>query len=283
MGALADHYSLTPRLKGLMCAGAVQSGRSIDESRQTPLQQDKDSDQSPTKEMQMQDEEAAFAASAPQTAGNQTLANRKLTDIQLGHIVNEIWHWHTVDWGRRYLCLGYNSLFTVNGVKLDNGINKPEGKRIWTWLILCDDGTVISVYENPFPHMAPDAKVLKTVRRNVHNVFLHLSRVSDTADHPNKQMTVQMRDFNLSAQTVDSTPPLEAASKGIRFVPASDAPSLLFYYLFDDWILTYGIVSRRYYTYAQDMDKMVRPRCFQAQISGHCFAHRAGRKCSWSI
>ena len=267
VGALADHYGLTPRLKGLMCAGAVQSGRSIDESRQSPSQQYNDSDQSPTEKMQ--DEEAAFAASASPTAGNQTLEKMELTDIQWGHIVNEIWHWHTVDWGQRYLCLGYNSVFTVKDIKLDNGPNKPQGKRIWTWLILCDDGTVISVYENPFPHMAPDAKVLKAVlkiiRRNVHNVFLHLSRVCNTADHPNKLMTVQIRDFNPSAQAVDSTRPLEAASK-------------LLYYLFDDWTTTYGLVAKKEHPYGRELEKIRSSMLTVARINLVDNLHQIGRR-----
>ena len=43
-------------------------------------------------------------------------------------------------------CLGYNSL---SNVQVDAGMdedqlksNKPAGKRVWTWLVLCDDGNV---------------------------------------------------------------------------------------------------------------------------------------------
>jgi hypothetical protein len=241
VGAFAAHYGLTPRLKGLMCAGAVQSSPPVDAGTQKPSQWHRRSNESPTEKMQ--DVEAAITASQRPTAGNQTLKDMDLTEIKWGHIVNEIWHWHSVDWGQRYLCLGYNSLFSVKDVKLDNGLNKPEGKRIWTWLILCDDGTVISVYENPFPQMAPDKKVLGTVRRNVLNVFHHLSSVCNTADYPSSLMTIQIREFDPPAHIVDGTPPLEVASK-------------LLYYLFDDWITTYGLVAKKEHPYGSELESL---------------------------
>lgn len=40
-------------------------------------------------------------------------------------------------------CIGYNTLFVVPDVPkkdMDNGEDLPDGKRIWNWLILTDDG-----------------------------------------------------------------------------------------------------------------------------------------------
>lgn len=40
-------------------------------------------------------------------------------------------------------CIGYNTLFVVPDVprkEMDNGEDLPDGKRIWNWLILTDDG-----------------------------------------------------------------------------------------------------------------------------------------------
>ena len=37
-------------------------------------------------------------------------------------------------------CIGYNSLYTVSGLTLHNGPGLPDGKRLWSWLLLCDDG-----------------------------------------------------------------------------------------------------------------------------------------------
>jgi hypothetical protein len=42
-------------------------------------------------------------------------------------------------------CIGFNSIYQTPGQTPlpDNQImsNKPAGKRIWAWLVLCDDGT----------------------------------------------------------------------------------------------------------------------------------------------
>lgn len=264
VGAVAAHYGLSPRLKGLMCAAAVQSGPPTNDGAQKPSQGDRGSSESSNEKLQ--DEEAAVAAASERPGGAiQTLKDMDLSEIKWGHIVNEIWHWHSVDWGQRYLCLGYNSIFTIKGVKLDNGLNKPEGKRIWTWLVLCDDGTVFSVYENPFPHMAPDVNVLKTVRRNVLNVFHHLSSVCNTAGRPSTLMTVQIRDFHISTQSFDSPPALETASK-------------LLYYLFDDWITTYGLVAKKEHPYGSELERLRGGMFEVARVDLVDNLHKIGRR-----
>lgn len=40
-------------------------------------------------------------------------------------------------------CIGYNTLYAASGLpreEVDNGKDLPEGRRLWCWLILCDDG-----------------------------------------------------------------------------------------------------------------------------------------------
>ena len=264
VGAVAAHYGLTPRLRGLMCAAAVQSGPPADGGAQKPPQWGRGSSESPD-EKTLDVEAAVPAAGERPAAAMQTLKDMDLSDVQWGHIVNEIWHWHSVDWGQRYLCLGYNSIFTIKNVKLDNGLNKPEGKRIWTWLVLCDDGTVISVYENPFPRMNLDMKVLRTVRRNVVNVFHHLSSTCNMAGHPSTMMTVQIRDFHTSAQSLDGTPSLEVASK-------------LLYYLFDDWITTYGLVAKKEHPYGSELERLRNGMLEVAKVDLVDNLHRIGRR-----
>lgn len=42
-------------------------------------------------------------------------------------------------------CIGYNSLHMVKDVRNDeifNGNYLPDGKRVWSWLVLFDDGTI---------------------------------------------------------------------------------------------------------------------------------------------
>jgi hypothetical protein len=38
----------------------------------------------------------------------------------------------------------------------------------------------------------------------------------------------------------------------------TDAPGLLFYYLFEDWFTTYSLVTRREHGYASELDRLVR-------------------------
>jgi len=263
VSAVAAYYGLTPRLKGLMCADAIQSELSDNGASHNDSQQGSDSSQASNEKIQ--DVEAIFPASPGIKAARPTLKDMDFKEIKFGHIVNEIWHWHTVDWGQRYLCLGYNSLFTVPGVKLDNGLNKPEGKRIWCWLVLCDDGTVISIYENPFPQTAPIEMILKTVRRNVLNVFYHLSIACNTPENLSSLMTVQIRNFEQPNQPVEGSSSMEVASK-------------LLYYLFDDWITTYGLVAKKEHPYGTKLEELRGGMLDVAKVGLVDSLHQIGRR-----
>lgn len=47
-------------------------------------------------------------------------------------------------------CIGYNTLFVTPSLDPEaneNAKDLPEGKRLWSWLILTDDGTtILSIY-----------------------------------------------------------------------------------------------------------------------------------------
>lgn len=49
-----------------------------------------------------------------------------------GHIANLLFFEDT--------CLGYNSVYAVSGDHFRNEPSLPDGKRVWSWLILCEDG-----------------------------------------------------------------------------------------------------------------------------------------------
>ena len=264
VNAVAAHYGLTPRLTALMCARAVQSGlASSAVGPRYALQTDSDSSESPNEKDP--DVEAAPVASSGTPAAHQTLKDIDFKEIEFGHIVNEIWHWCSVDWGQRYLCLGYNSLFTIKDVQLDNGLNKPEGKRIWCWLVLCDDGNVISIYENPFPNATPDLAVLRTVRRNVLNVFHHLSKECNKSGQSSSLMTVQIRNFDQPTQPTDGASSTEVASK-------------LLYYLFDDWITTYGLVAKKEHPYGSELEEIRGGMLTVAKVGLVDRLHQIGRR-----
>ena len=39
-------------------------------------------------------------------------------------------------------CIGYNCLYVIPGVDNPNGKALPDGLRIWSWLVLFEDGKI---------------------------------------------------------------------------------------------------------------------------------------------
>lgn len=193
-----------------------------------------------------------------------------MLDLSHYKVVNQVWHYCSVDWGSKYLCIGYNSLSDTK-ITPDNKAegeqntsqtgnddddddlarsrsdNNPEGARTWTWLVLCDDGTIISIYENPFPgHQGAlddqEKERLERIRRNLLNVFMQLSQVNDAHRRENPIYTLDIRPGLESNQTSN--------------INISDSPGLLFYYLFDDWYTSYALVSKEEHQYAKLLEKL---------------------------
>lgn len=113
-------------------------------------------------------------------------------------------------------------------------------------------GTVISVYETPFPDtkesLTDKEKVLLSViRRNMHNVFMQLSKVNDERRKQNPINTLYIRPGLSSHLSLGQSSETKIA----------DSPSLLFYYLFDDWYATYALVAKREHQYAQQLETLV--------------------------
>lgn len=42
-------------------------------------------------------------------------------------------------------CIGYNSLYVTSKAQISNGKDLPDGKRLWSWLILFDDGMIVTL------------------------------------------------------------------------------------------------------------------------------------------
>ena len=108
--------------------------------------------------------------------GLPVLARFPMLDLNHYKMVNEVWHFYSVDWGTncrsfimissetwltvKDLCIGYNSISDTDGNQglsseddqdisgtLDDDAestkrsgNNPNGARTWTWLVLTDDG-----------------------------------------------------------------------------------------------------------------------------------------------
>lgn len=111
---------------------------------------------------------------------------------------------------------------------------------MWSWLVLCDDGTVISIHE-PLTSISPQD--LRKVRTNMLTVFRSLSASSAATSLSSVSIGAGLDDLpfrvpNTESDTVDG------------------GPSLLLYYLFDDWYSTFRFVYERGAPYSTKMSKL---------------------------
>jgi hypothetical protein len=164
-----------------------------------------------------------------------------------GDIFGNLWHFCSVDRGPGYVYVGFNSLFTVPGadVEPDADVSKPHGLRLWTSLLLCHDGTVVSIFEQPPDGTPPEH--IKFARRNVMNVFRHLSSLH-SRHSTNTLLQVDVRPTDNSGQSTSTD---------------TDSASLLFYYLFDDWITTLNLITQRYNPYREKLE-LIRQKMFDS-------------------
>lgn len=86
--------------------------------------------------------------------------------------------------------------------------------------------------------------LLNGTRRNLLNVFMQLSEVNDVHRRDNPINTLDIRPSLRSNQSSNIT--------------IADSPSLLFYYLFDDWYTSYALVAKSEHQYAMELEKLVR-------------------------
>lgn len=135
----------------------------------------------------------------------------------------------------------------------------PIDTRVHRYLFSCQ-GTIISMHENPFSvgqagsdsneeHNNHAALVLG--RQSLLNSFRQLSKSNEQRKFTNPFMTLGIRS---GPQATDGS--------------LSDAPGLLFYYLFDDWYSTYSLVIRDKNQYTAKLEKLVSSN--QAQLTFTC-------------
>ena len=221
-------------------------------------------------------------------------------DLNHYHIADRVWHYYSTDWSARCLCVGYNSLSDMSAKApeepLDTDVEKPRkknktkrrseegnqnrlrtgfqdtpgGKRVWTWLLFCDDDTVISIHENPFPGCQDplresDEHALGQVRKNLRNVFRQLST---TTQEKRKEKPMDTLDIRPSSTTFQDTT-----------VAISDSPGLIFYYLYDDWYTTLALVAKDKRQYASMLHGLVWPK-IRFSVSEWSLISLSGKKCS---
>jgi len=136
------------------------------------------------------------------------------------------------------------------GAHGDTGDSYPEGRRLWTWLILCDDGTIISLHEHLSHHTAftpYEYQVhISIIRKNILTIFRSLSRAPEAINR-----TYMEKSRGLGA--LDELP-----FRMHRTDLTESEPSLLFYYLFDDWYSSWSLAIERQHPYRKKLRQLVR-------------------------
>jgi len=113
-------------------------------------------------------------------------------------------------------------------------------------------GTVITIHENPFPFSqltsvtkeSQEGKSLTVIRKNTLNIFRQISRANGDDSSKNAVMKLQVRQL--------LRPGHEQADQASR-----DAPSLLFYYIFDDWYSAYNLIAQKGHQYELKLEELV--------------------------
>ncbi|KAF2182213.1 hypothetical protein K469DRAFT_728985 [Zopfia rhizophila CBS 207.26] len=263
--ALAKHYDFSPRLLALMCSDPLPpKPKPLQTKKSSSTLQSRRSNKSHKSHKSSKDVSLDSEESIGMTEMMQSTQLELVRDLSHYHIVDEVWHWSSVDWGRRFVCLGYNSLHNVQTNKAgdhveksDQSLDVPHGKRVWNWLLLCEDKTVISISEDPFPFTdgelrGHELKTLFTIRRNLVNVFRQLSK----APTPLRESSIIMLPVRHRIGNSEE----ETAHR------PTDSPGLLFYYLFEDWFTTYSLVTRREHGYAAELDRLRREMLVKANL-----------------
>ncbi|KAJ6164016.1 hypothetical protein N7470_002688 [Penicillium chermesinum] len=244
---ITSRYGVSERLQGLMCTEPVT--RKPQKAPEAKKRHSQSSQINPVLRDELEDLENATALkdlSEKTASTHDTSSSKRLTFSQ---VIDQIWHFSSVDYGPRYTCLGYDTLFVAEGVSPgmnENGRDLPEGTRIWTWLILCDDGTVISMQENPFPRQhelqSDQKKVVDVVRRNIRFIVSGVSKQHANTSESESLVTVRVRHFNDDPDQASIQP--------------EDGPSLIFYYIFDDWVSSYGLIAKRQHQYGVSLERL---------------------------
>jgi hypothetical protein len=124
-------------------------------------------------------------------------------------------------------------------------------------------GTVISMQENPYPGLSrPNEKELKAVlgivRRNIQFIFSGVSKQHFASSASDSLITIRVRPFH-------------GGDGDHASIKQDDGPSLLFYYIFDDWVSSYALVAKREHKYGVILDKLVSwESILHSSILTHC-------------
>ncbi|PYI19394.1 hypothetical protein BO86DRAFT_328078 [Aspergillus japonicus CBS 114.51] len=244
--SITSHYGVSERLQGMMRTDPVEPPSKPPVSAEpSRISYSRHRDRLPSSRMKDLEEGNTLRNL---TNPEEISALASFRGLTFAHVIDQIWHFCSVDYGPRYTCVGYNSIYVIPGHEMDNGKDLPAGRRLWSWLLLCDDGTVINMQENPFPGLSgPSEKeikaVLGVVRRNLQLIFSGVSKHHPTSSESESLVTIRVR-------------PSSEAGPEQTSIRQEDGPSLLFYYIFDDWVSSYALVAKREHKYGVALDRL---------------------------
>lgn len=213
---LAKEYGISPRLAHTMCPTSDQPSMSSNTTRGVGSE--------PPKSPDAQSIKSALSSSGQSVPlqGVQEVQQVTRMPTTIAEIAQGLWNYCTVDFGESYVCICWNALFFVGGAPVPPRPGKPGAIRIWSSLLICSDGTVCSTFECP-PGL--DHRTQLKIRQNQLNIFSYLSRHGATAfANSNALLQIKIRSFD---------PPSGIQNRSSE---CSEMASLLFYYLFDDWL-----------------------------------------------
>ena len=258
---LGEEYNVSPRLIHLMCPSKssqdyqplVTTRSNIDSNHESAFEE-------------INSLEKALPANGRNLQGSSPGQpwDRNKPATSISEVVDDLWHFCSVDWGRRYLCIGFNGLFNLSAMLNKDVPSKPNATRIWSALLICDDGTVVSTFEAP---NSISQDLLTVLRRNQVNIFLHLSRLHTHWISQNVLMQVNIRPLRHSKGDTDTKP-----------FDVLEASSLLFYYLFDDWFATYSLISGRDHPYRERLELLRQKMMTSAEVDDVEALHQIGRQ-----
>lgn len=263
---LGQHYDFSPRLLALMCADPRRPSRRPDSNPYAVAAE---------QEHYLSDLESGSPCSSIRLQHLPDLtssgSNKSIRTGNLYDIVDEVWHYSSIDQGRAYLCLGFNSLYSIGHItgsslkEQTTGTDQtnqplPHVKRVWTWLLLLSDRTVITITEDLFPYSSGyvtplQQRILNETRSNLSNVFRSLSKVDMNwkDESPLTLLPIRRRLGDTSEETAHRT---------------TDAPGLLFYYLFENWENSYSLVTSKESRYGIELQR-VRNEMFKSPRLAH--------------
>lgn len=257
---LAKRYNFSPRLLALMTSDPRQPRQNHEQDlkKHHSLHERLDRHRSHRLQPQSDIERGSDELSNLSTVES----HDSISKGNLYRIINDIWHYSSIDFGRSYVCLGYNSLYGVkDGEYSTDDTRLPHAIRLWTFLIVCEDNTVISINEDPFPLSDGrldllQQRILHGTRRNLVDIFRSLSKVDEDALMDEKPLTLYPIRVRLGGSTSEDA------------VCSPDMPGLLFYYLFENWHNSYSLITRRESRYATEL-KSLRNKMFEQPQLAH--------------